>query len=452
MRTKNRHLGLKRGQVFDSINLMDLTNIEKVNQSVGLDIMIAGWLVNKRSSGGIEFLQIRDGSGVIQAVVDKEKVGTEVFTKSQSLTQESSLVATGNVREEERSPSGFELDVKDLEIVQRVEEEYPIGNKEHGVDFLLENRHLWLRSPKQRAIQRVRNQIILGIFEFFEERGFVKIDTPIFTPSACEGTTTLFAVPYFDKKVYLAQSGQLYLEADIASFGKVFDFGPTFRAEKSKTRRHLTEFWMMDAEVAFMDHKGNMKLQEDLIDHIVQRVLRKSQKELGVLERDVGPLEDVKGSFDIVTYEEAVKKLQELGSDIEFGKDFGNDDETLLTKELTRPIFIEKFPAEIKAFYMKRDAEDPSLSLCSDLLAPEGYGAIIGGSQREVDYETLKKRIEEHNLSLKDFDWYLDLRKFGSVPHSGFGLGLERVVSWICGLSHVREAIPFPRTIYRVRP
>lgn len=431
---------------------MGYIRLSEIKKFIGRNIQIAGWLFNKRSSGGVLFLQIRDGSGTVQATVIRGEAQDKIFKLAQSLILESSLYLTGKVREEKRSPTGFEIEVSDIKPIQMVEEEYPIGKKEHGVDFLLDNRHLWLRSSKQWAIQRIRHQIILGIYEFLDREGFTKIDSPIFTPAACEGTTTLFPVDYFGKEVYLSQSGQLYLEAAIASFGKVFDFGPTFRAEKSKTRRHLTEFWMMNAEMAFFHHEDNLKFQEELIIYLVQRVLEKCLKELKLLERDIAPLEKVKAPFARLTYKGAIQQLNKLGSDIEFGADFGNDDETLLTKVSEKPLLVEKFPTAIKAFYMKRDSEDSTFVLGNDLLAPEGYGEIIGGSEREDNYQELLESIKKHNLPLKEFKWYLDLRKFGSVPHSGFGLGLERLVAWICGLKHIREAIPFPRTIYRVSP
>ena len=427
--------------------------IEELINKVGVEVTLKGWVDNHRSSGGVIFLMLRDGSGVVQVVVNKDAVAPEGFEQANSLTLESSVKIVGNVKTEERAPGGVELSANTVEIVQKVTEEFPIGKKEHGIDFLLSKRHLWLRSPKQWAIQRIRFEVIVSIYEVLSSRGFIKIDAPILTPNACEGTTTLFPVEYVDgSTVYLSQSGQLYLEAAIASFGRVFDFGPTFRAEKSKTRRHLTEFWMMDAEMAFVEHTDNVQLQEELVVYLVKRVLQTRSVELTILERDVSVLQAVETPFVHMTYNEAVQKLQTMGSAIQFGSDLGNEDETLLTEHLERPLVIEKYPADIKAFYMKRDAENSSLALCNDLLAPEGYGEIIGGSQREDDYEILKTRITEEGLSLSDFEWYLDLRQFGSVPHSGFGLGLERLVSWICGLQHVREAIPFPRTITRVFP
>jgi len=405
---------------------------------------------NFRSSGSIYFLQIRDGSGYIQAIVSKDVVSSKIWDLCAKITQETSVILEGEITKHPKKEE-YELQVKELEIVQ-VAEEYPISKKEHGPDFLLDNRHLWLRSKKQWAIQKVRNTVINGIYEFLNNDGFNKIDSPILTPNACEGTTTLFELEYFDLgKAYLSQSGQLYLEAAIYSLGKVFDFGPVFRAEKSKTRRHLTEFWMMDAEMAFYDHEMNMKMQEELIYSIIQKVLKECIQELEILERDIEPLKKIKLPFTRLTHNEAVKKLQKLGSDIKDNEDLGGDDETLLTKDSDSPVFVDKWPAEIKSFYMKRDESD-KLALCDDLIAPEGFGEIIGGSQREDDYNTLEKRIKEHKLPAKDFEWYLDLRKYGSVPHSGFGIGLERLVGWMCGTKHIRETIPFPRLITRLKP
>lgn len=425
--------------------------LSQIKNFVGKEVQLRGWIYNFRSSGKISFLQFRDGTGVIQAVAVKDEVEEKIFTEIKSLRLESSVILIGKVKEEPRSPSGFELQLTNLEIIQIPQAEYPIGKKEHGPDFLLDHRHLWLRSKRQWAIQRIRNELIMGIYQFFYDHEFVKIDSPIFTPNACEGTTTLFEVPYFDQKAYLTQSGQLYLEAAIFSFGKVFDFGPVFRAEKSKTRRHLTEFWMMDAEIAFCDWQENIKVQEQLVQYLLDRVLDKCQNELKILERKIEVLKAIKPPYLQMTYSEAVKELQKLGSDIKLGEDFGNDDETMLTKAHDLPIFVTHYPKKVKAFYMK-EANDPDFVLCNDLLIPEGYGEMIGGSQREDNYEKLMSRVKEQNLNSKDFEWYLDLRKYGSVEHSGFGLGLERMVAWLCGLEHVRETIPFPRTIYRLRP
>lgn len=414
---------------------------------------LRGWIYNFRSSGSIMFLQLRDGTGFVQGILNKKDVGEDKWVEAQKIVLETSIELTGVVTEHPKQPGVFELQVKDFKIYQIPVEEYPIGKKEHGPEFLLDNRHLWLRSPSQWAIQKVRDTLIRGCYEWMNQNNFVKFDSPILTPAACEGTTTLFGVEYFDLgKAYLSQSGQLYLEAAIASLGRVFDFGPVFRAEKSKTRRHLTEFWMMDAEASFVEHEENLKIQEELISFMVQKVLAENQEELKILEREVKLLENIKPPFYRITHAEAVKKLGELGSDIGEMDDLGADDETTLTKLYDKPIFVEKYPAEVKAFYMKRDPENPKYCLNADLLAPEGYGEIIGGSQREDDYEELIKRIKEHNLPMEAFRWYVDLRKFGSVPHSGFGFGLERIVAWVCGLQHIRETIPFPRMINRLTP
>jgi asparaginyl-tRNA synthetase len=432
---------------------MPTTSVSDIKDHVGEEVTLKGWAYNFRSSGKIFFLQFRDGSGHVQVVYTQSDLSDDQWEALNSLHLESSVKVTGMVKEDDRAPSGFELEGVAFEIIQLAKEGYPIGKKEHGPDFLLQNRHLWLRSQSQWAVQRVRNTIINATYNFFEEREYVKIDAPVFTPNACEGTTELFEVEYFDEgSAYLSQSGQLYLEAAIMSFGKCFDFGPVFRAEKSKTRRHLTEFWMMDAEAAFVEHEENMQIQEDLIVHVVNAVLEKNRHELEVLDRDIEALEKIEAPFVRMTHAEAVDELQELGSDMQHGEDFGADDEALLTKQYDKPIFVEKYPAEVKAFYMKRDPEDTSVALCNDLLAPEGYGEIIGGSEREDDYETLLERIEEEGLPKEDFDWYLDLRKYGSVPHAGFGYGLERIVAWLCGTHHVRETIPFPRLINRIRP
>lgn len=428
------------------------TLISKFPSHVGETVTIKGWAYNVRSSGSIAFLQIRDGSGFTQAVVAKQNADEASWNAAIETTIESSVVVTGTVSKHPKQEGVYELQATSVTLLQKAEE-YPIGKKEHGPDFLLDNRHLWLRAPAQWAIQRVRDTIIQATYDWMHEHDYTKIDAPIFTPNACEGTTELFEVDYFeDQKAYLTQSGQLYLEAAIASVGRCFDFGPVFRAEKSKTRRHLTEFWMMDAEAAFVDHEGNMKVQEELVSFIVKRVLETRQQELKLLERDTKPLENVTAPFYRLTHAEAVAKLKEMGSDIGEMDDLGADDETLLTKQYDKPIFIEKYPTAVKAFYMKRDPADPSRVLNSDLLAPEGYGEIIGGSQREENYDELLKRIQEHNLPEAAFKWYLDLRKYGAVPHSGFGYGLERLVAWICGLQHVRETIPFPRLINRLEP
>ncbi len=425
--------------------------ISDIDKHLDQEVKIEGWVHNFRSSGSLYFLQIRDGSGFIQAIISKNTVGEKTWKECLKITQETSLELEGKISKHPKKEE-YELQVSDLKLFQ-IAEEYPISNKEHGEAFLLDNRHLWLRSKKQWAIQKIRDQIIQATYDFFHQEHFIKIDSPILTPNACEGTTTLFGMDYFDLgKAYLSQSGQLYLEAAIMAHARVFDFGPTFRAEKSKTRRHLTEFWMMDAEMAFCDHECNMQIQENLISYIIQDVLKNCPKELEMLERDISKLKKIKTPFIKMTYQQVLKKLQDLGSKIKSGEDLGAEDETLITKNSDLPVFIEKWPKEIKAFYMKRDPENKNLVLGSDLIAPEGHGEIIGGSQREDDYEILKKRILEEKLNIKDFQWYLDLRKYGSVPHSGFGYGLERLTGWICGVHHIRETIPFPRMINRITP
>ncbi|MFA4973333.1 MAG: asparagine--tRNA ligase [bacterium] len=422
-----------------------------IPKHVGHEVTIRGWIYNLRSSGKITFLQLRDGMGFIQCIVHRPDVSDEIWEDAHRLTLESSAIVTGKIAKHPKRDE-YELHVTGIHIVQ-IAPEYPIGKKEHGPDFLLDLRHLWLRSQKQWAIQRVRNTIINATYEWFADNGFIKIDSPILTPAACEGTSTLFEVDYFDLgKAYLSQSGQLYIEAAIMSHGRVFDFGPVFRAEKSKTRRHLTEFWMMDAEMAFCDHNGSMEIQEQLISHIVKRAIERNCQELNILERDVERLAKVAPPFPRMTHAEAVEKLHKLGSDIKEDDDLGGDDETLITRDEEKPLFIEKYPAKVKAFYMKRDPENDDLALCSDLLAPDGFGEIIGGSQREDDYDTLVRRLDENKLPRRAFEWYLDLRKYGSVPHAGFGYGLERLTGWICGVTHIRETIPFPRLITRLTP
>ncbi|OGF21038.1 asparagine--tRNA ligase [Candidatus Falkowbacteria bacterium RIFOXYB2_FULL_38_15] len=430
---------------------MEKVLLKDISAYLDQEITLRGWVFNLRSSGSIAFLQLRDGSGFIQAIVSKKEVSPEIWGLCEKITIETSVELTGKVSKHPKKEE-YELQVKNINLIQ-IAEEYPIGKKEHGPDFLLDQRHLWLRSGKQWAALRIRNTVINATYEYFNQNGFIKIDTPILTPTACEGTTTLFEVPYFDLgKAYLSQSGQLYLEAAIFSFGRCFDFGPTFRAEKSKTRRHLTEFWMMDAEAAFVHHEENMKIQEELICHVVKRVLENNKKELEILERDTSKLEKIKEPFIRMTYHDAIKKAQSLGSDIKDGDDLGADDETLLTQDLDVPVFVEKWPKEIKAFYMKRDEANPNLVLGADLIATEGHGEIIGGSEREDNYEVLLQRMKEEKMPLEDFEWYLDLRKYGSVPHSGFGYGLERLTGWMCGIHHIRETIPFPRMINRLRP
>ena len=430
---------------------MTLTLIKNMAEKIGQEITIAGWVYNFRSSGKIMFWQIRDGSGFTQAILSATDLKEEQWKLAESITMESSVQITGQVTKHPKKEE-YELAVKDFKIFQ-IAEDYPIAKKDHGIDFLMDNRHLWLRSPSQWAIQRIRNTLILATYDWFRNNDFIKIDSPVLTPSAGENTTELFKVKYFDTEAYLSQTGQLYLEAAIAAHGRVFDFGPTFRAEKSKTRRHLTEFWMMDAEMALTDLTGNLAIQESLIKFMIKAVLEKNVAELAILERNVTVLQSsLEKPFYRLTHKQAVAKLQELGSDIKDNEDLGGDDETLLTKIYDAPIFVTNYPAAIKAFYMKRNAEDPTRAECADLLAPEGYGEIIGGSQREENYDTLRKRIIEFGLKPEDYDWYLNLRKYGSVPHGGFGFGLERIVTWVCGLSHVRESIPFARTIYRLKP
>jgi len=431
---------------------MHRTYIENLQSHVGEQVTLRGWLYNKRSSGKIRFLVMRDGTGVVQGVLVKANLSEELFSRFDALTQESSFVMTGLVRQESRAPGGFELDVTDLQIIH-VAHEYPITPKEHGVEFLMDRRHLWLRSSRQHAVLRVRHEVVKSIREFFDNRGFVLMDAPIFTPAACEGTSTLFETPYFDLgKAYLTQSGQLYGEAGAMAFGKVYVFGPTFRAEKSKTRRHLTEFWMVEPEVAFNDLNDNMDLAEEMLEHVVQSVLKNRAAELKSLERNTTLLENVKRPLPRITYDEAVEILKKNNIPFEWGSDLGGTDETVVSQQFDRPVMVHHYPSEVKAFYMKRDPANPKLAMAVDVLAPEGYGEIIGGSQREDDLDALLTRIKEQKLPQEAFEWYLDLRRYGSVPHAGFGLGIERTVSWLCGLDHLRETIPFPRLIYRLTP
>lgn len=431
---------------------MDTIEVKRASEFVGKPVTLRGWAYNIRSSGKIAFVQFRDGTGQIQAVYSKGELDEATWNAIQETTIESSVVIEGIVKAEPRAPSGFELTGTKLTLVAK-SEEYPIGKKEHGPEFLHDVRHLWLRSETQAALMRVRNEIEFGLREFFYLRGFALTDSPIFTPNACEGTSELFEVTYFDRKAYLSQSGQLYLEATSSALGKTYCFGPTFRSEKSKTRRHLTEFWMLEAEASYMDYLENMQLQEDMMVHVVKRVLANCRKDLAVLGRDVKPLEAAaEGKFPRVHYRDAVAQVRALGSDMQLGDDFGGDDETILTKQYDRPIFVHHYPVPVKAFYMKPDPNDPGYVMNSDMLAPEGYGEIAGGSQRIDDLHLLEERIKEHGLPLDAFKWYLDIRRYGSVPHSGFGLGLERTVTWICGTHHVREAIPFPRLMNRVEP
>jgi asparaginyl-tRNA synthetase len=418
-------------------------------------VEIAGWLYNLRKSGKIVFPIVRDGTGLMQCVALKNNLPEEVFESLKHLTQESSLLIRGKLRAEARAPGGYEMDVESVDILQRVSEAdpYPITPKDHGVEFLMDHRHLWLRSQRQHAIIRVRHEIIKSVRDYFDNHGFTLVDTPIFTPAACEGTTTLFEVNYFDdEKAYLTQSGQLYNEANAMAFGKVYCFGPTFRAEKSKTRRHLTEFWMVEPEMAFADLEEIKRVAEEFVVYVVGRVLDKRREELKVLERDTAKLEAVQSPFVRMSYDEAVKNLQANGSEIQWGSDFGGGDETILTQQFDRPMLVDRFPSEIKAFYMAPDPDRPEVALGVDVLAPEGYGEIIGGGQRIHNPELLLRRIEEHKLPKEAFDWYLDLRKYGTVPHGGFGMGIERAVAWICGLEHIRETIAFPRMLYRLRP
>lgn len=425
--------------------------IREVNRHVGEEVRIGCWLHNKRKSGKIQFLQLRDGTGFIQGVAVRTDLSEEAWEAAKSLTQESSLYATGIVREEPRSKSGYELTITNIEVIQ-ITQDYPITPKEHGVDFLMDHRHLWLRAPKQRAIMAIRGEIIRAVQEFFNERGFTLMDPPILTPSSCEGTTELFHTKYFEEDAFLTQSGQLYMEAAAMALGKVYSFGPTFRAEKSKTRRHLIEFWMIEPEMAFVDHEENLRVQEQFVSHIVQSVLKNCRPELETLERDVTKLEQITGEFPRITYDDAIKYLQEQGFDIPWGEDFGAPHETAIAERYNKPVFITHWPTNIKAFYMKPDPSNPDVVLCADMIAPEGYGEIIGGSQRIDDPELMEQRFQEHNLTAEAYQWYLDLRKYGTVPHSGFGLGLERTVAWICGIDHVRETIPFPRMLYRLYP
>jgi asparaginyl-tRNA synthetase len=426
--------------------------IEDIGKHEGEEVTIKGWLHNRRSSGKIHFITVRDGSGFIQAVMSKAAVGEDLFKAADHLSQESSIVVTGTARADKRAPSGYEIDVKGVEVVG-ASHDYPITPKEHGVDFLLDRRHLWIRTERQQAILRIRHEIINAVRDFFNGRGFILADTPIFTPAACEGTTTLFPAQYFeDQTAYLTQSGQLYNEANAMALGRVYCFGPTFRAEKSKTRRHLTEFWMVEPEVAYADLNDVMELAEDLVVSVVGRVLEKRRRELTVIERDTSKLEAVQKPFPRISYDEAVKRLQAKGLPIQWGGDFGGPDETTLSEEYDRPLLVHRYPAAIKAFYMKPDPERADLALGVDMLAPEGYGEIIGGGERLADLDLLLQRIKEHKLPQEAFEWYLDLRRYGTVPHGGFGMGIERVVSWICKLDHVRETIPYPRMLYRLYP
>ncbi len=437
-----------------------VATIATLGQYEGQSVQIKGWLYNSRESGKLLFPIFRDGTGTVQGVAHVKSVPAEVFESLKGLTQESSVIATGKVRADKRAPGGFELDVEDIQVIQRVPESdpYPITLKEHGVDFLMEHRHLWVRSPRQSAILRIRAEIMRAAAEYFDDNGFIRTDPPILTPAACEGTSTLFPVDYFGDPAFLTQSGQLYIESTALALGKVYSFGPTFRAEKSKTRRHLTEFWMVEPEVAYCDLDGLMELAENYLSHIVQSVVKNRAPELQVIGRDPEKLKNIVPPFPRLRYDEAAKMLNEahakgiLEQPFEYGNDFGSPDETWLSSQFDRPVMVHRYPAAVKAFYMEPDPKDANFALCVDVLAPEGYGEVIGGSQRVSSYELLKSRIEHHQLPLEAFQWYLDLRRYGSVPHAGFGMGIERVVAWVCALDHVRETIPFARTLHRIYP
>lgn len=425
--------------------------IEDLHKHVDQKVTVKGWVYNKRSSGKIQFVLVRDGTGLMQSVVLSNQVSPQVFDLAAQLTQESSIEVTGLVRAEPRAPGGHELTVTDLHVVQ-LSQEYPITPKEHGVEFLMDHRHLWLRSSRQHAILRIRSEIIKASRNFFDDNGFTLVDSPILTPAAVEGTTTLFETDYFEDKAYLSQSGQLYAEAAAMSVGKAYCFGPTFRAEKSKTRRHLMEFWMIEPEVAYATSEDNMRLQEEYVSYVVQSVLATRRPELQTLERDISKLEQVVAPFPRISYDEAISMLQANGLNIEWGSDFGADDETYISSQFEKPVMVYNYPTKIKAFYMQPNPDRPEVVLCNDMLAPEGYGEIIGGGQRIYEIELLQQRIQEHGLPAEAYAWYVDLRRYGSVPHAGFGMGIERAVAWICGLHHVRETIPFPRLLNRLYP
>jgi asparaginyl-tRNA synthetase len=438
------------------VYISDMVYIEDIAKALdgyeGKEVELHGWVYNRRSSKKVQFIELRDGTGILQCVVGINDVPPEVFERADKLAQEASIVVRGTVRRDARSALGFELGATDVQLVNAPTQEYPITPKEHGTAFLMDHRHLWLRSKRQHAILRIRAEIVGAIRRFFDGRGFTLVDAPIFTPAACEGTSNLFEVGYFDEKAYLTQSGQLYMEAGAMALGKVYCFGPTFRAEKSKTRRHLTEFWMVEPEVAYLELDGVMELAEDLLVFVVGEVLANRRKELVVLERDISKLDAVKKPFPRISYEEAIATLQKAGHPAKFGDDFGGDEETVISQSFDRPVLIHRYPAEIKAFYMKRDPANEKLALGVDCIAPEGYGEIIGGGQREDDLAKLEASIASHQLPREAFEWYLDIRRYGSVPHGGFGLGVERTVAWICGLHHVRETIPFPRMLERLTP
>ena len=450
----------EESSVTETSTQAPLTTIAAIGKHEGETVTVRGWLYNSRASGKLLFPIFRDGTGTIQGIVPKAAVPPEVFDAIKGLTQESSVIVTGKVRADVRAPGGYELDVETVEVQQRVPEDapYPISLKDHGVDFLMEHRHLWIRSPRQSAILRIRAEIIKAARDYLDDNGFTLTDPPILTPAACEGTSTLFPVDYFGDEAFLTQSGQLYIESTALALGKVYSFGPTFRAEKSKTRRHLTEFWMVEPEMAYAGLDELMVLAENFISFIVERVLTRRAADLKVIERDTAKLETIKAPFPRVRYDEAVRMLNDahakgiLEHPFEYGNDFGSPDETYISSQFDRPVMIHRYPAAVKAFYMEPDPADPTFALCVDVLAPEGYGEVIGGSQRIASYELLKQRIEEHQLPLDAFNWYLDLRRYGSVPHAGFGMGIERAVAWICGLDHVRETIPFARTLNRMYP
>ena len=428
------------------VEIADLSNYE------GQQVTVRGWLMHHRDKKKLQFLVVRDGTGVVQAVAFQDDLSPEAWERFRDLTQESSLVITGTVREDQRAPGGYEISMKDLEVFQVAAPDYPVQPKEHTVGFLMEHRHLWIRSNKQRAVLRVRSEVIKAARDFLDDNGYVLVDTPILTPAACEGTSTLFETDYFGTPAFLAQSGQLYNEANIAAFGKVYCFGPTFRAEKSKTRRHLMEFWMVEPEAAWMELPQLLELEEQFVSYIVQTVVAKRRDELETLERDISKLENVQPPFPRITYDEALQLLDRSGLHVEWGDDFGGDEETVLASQYDRPLFVTHYPAQAKAFYMQPDPQRPEVVLCADLIAPEGYGEICGGSQRIHDLALLEKRIEEHDLPREAFEWYLDLRKYGSVPHAGFGMGVERVVAWICGIPHLRETIAYPRMLDKIYP
>lgn len=426
--------------------------INKLSEHEGESVIVKGWLMHHRDQKKLQFLNMRDGTGTVQAVAFKGDFTPEKWETFAGLTQESSIVVTGTVRKDDRAPGGYELSLSDMVVFQAADADYPVQPKEHGVGFLMEHRHLWLRSSRQRAVIRIRAEVVKAARDYLDNNGFVLVDTPILTPAACEGTSTLFETDYFGTPAYLAQSGQLYNEADIAAFGRVYSFGPTFRAEKSKTRRHLMEFWMIEPEAAWMELPQLLELEEGFVSYIVQTVLAKRGEELATLERDTTSLENIKPPFPRITYDEAIEILKQHNPETQWGDDFGGDEETILASQYGRPVFITNYPTNIKAFYMQPDPNRPETVLAADLIAPEGYGEICGGSQRIHDLDLIKQRIEEHNLPMEAFEWYLDLRKYGSVPHSGFGMGIERLVAWICGVPHLRETIPFPRMVDRIYP